>query len=172
MTFSLFIKGRFAVLFLAIRLFNLQTKQQLVLQMYQARKGPLKERKQKNVHGSAKREDWDWVWFGGEERSIWRRGVRWGMCMRREEGWWVEVRATEWHSVNFGLMKVLIMELVTFQPVADPVSLIDPLWSVTRRHYWLVPRGPAWTNICAEPPAEISPAPAIQGSRVSSFRAV
>lgn len=63
--FLLFIKGRFAVLFLAIRLFNLQTKQQLVLQMYQAWKGPLKESKQNNVQGRAKREEeWDWVWFG------------------------------------------------------------------------------------------------------------
>lgn len=39
----------------------------------------------------------------------------------------MEVRATECHSVNCGLMKVLIMEPVTFQPLADPVSLIDPL---------------------------------------------
>lgn len=99
----------------------------------------------------------------GMEGSIWREGWRWGVrvcvCVWRGGGggggwsWWgVEVRATEWHSVNCGLMKVLIMELVTFQPLTDPVSLIDPLWSVTRRHYWSVPRsrsarpGPACTN--------------------------
>lgn len=72
---------------------------------------------------------------------------------RRRRGCWgeVEVRKTVWHSVNCGLMKVLIMELVTFQPVTDPVALIDPMWSVIRRHYWLATRShctplPYWTT--------------------------
>ena len=69
------------------------------------------------------------------------------------EGWRVEVRATEWHSVNCGLMKVLIMELVTFQPVTDPVSLIDPLWSVTGRRYWSVQR----SRSCRQDPHEQTP---------------
>lgn len=97
--------------------------------------------------------------------------------------WWgVEVRATQWHSVNCGLMKVLIMELVTFQPVTEPVSLIDPLWSVTRRHYWSVPRSCSTTPTCIHkqrpspgrrrtaPQAEIPSAPPAEGPRVSSHK--
>lgn len=140
-------------------------------------------------------------------RNKWMRGDKWekgglkgtygekersGVCVRQggteeEEGqsWWgVEVRATEWHSVSCGLIKVLIMELVTFQPVTDPVSVIDPPWSVTRRHYWSGqrPRSATWTSMHnellsphlrrAEPPAEIPPAPAAQGPRVSLLRAL
>lgn len=87
---------------------------------------------------------WDW-------RSMWssRREVGGGAG---GGGWGVEVREAEWQSVNCGLMKVLIVALVTFQPVTDPVSLIDPLWSVTGRLYRSAPVGPAWTNISELPP--------------------
>lgn len=71
------------------------------------------------------------------KRSVWRKRIEVGAGWGR---WGGEVRAAEWHSVNCGLMKVLIMELVTFGPVTVAVALIDLLWSVTRRHYWSVPR--------------------------------
>lgn len=94
-------------------------------------------------------EGWDWE---GLRRAYGEEDGGGGMCVcvcvwggggGGRCRWGVEVRATDWHSVNCGLMKVLIMELVTFQPVTDPVSLIDPLWSVTRRQPSIVAVGHA-----------------------------
>lgn len=130
-------------------------------QMYGAQSGEtmcwMKYRKRGREGGIGR----DW---GEGEKHMEERVEEGFLCVCEEEDE-EEMFGRSWgktvgHSVNGGLMKVLIMELVTFQPVTDPVALIDPMWSVIRRHnidWWLCC---AARHHHTELPAETPPTPA------------